>query len=38
MELKKRFVSNSMLVISHIEKSIKVYYDASRKGLNCVLM
>jgi len=38
MELKKRFVSTSMLVISQIEKSFEVYYDASHKGLNCVLM
>jgi hypothetical protein len=37
-EPKKRLTTAPVLVMPNMEKSFSVYYDASRKGLVCVLM
>jgi hypothetical protein len=37
-ELKKRLTTAPILVMSDIEKSFSIYYDAYGQGLGCVLM
>jgi hypothetical protein len=37
-ELKKQLTTALWLVMSDMEKSFSIYYDASRQGLGCVLM
>jgi hypothetical protein len=37
-ELKRRLTTTPVLVLSDIHKDFTIYYDASRKGLGCVLM
>ena len=37
-ELKKRLVTNPMLILPDIRKDFQVYCDASREGLGGVLM
>jgi hypothetical protein len=37
-ELKKRLTSAPMLVLLNLSKKFDIYYDASRRGLGCVLM
>jgi hypothetical protein len=37
-ELKKRLTTTPILVMSNMEKSFSIYYDASGQGLGCILM
>ena len=37
-ELKKRLTTARVLVLLDLNNSFSIYYDASRQGLECVLM